>query len=157
MNWQLHYKCMLRYNSPLIIADERLFSGYWMSVSMNEIILLCIHSIKGHKWHIRLFLDDVTKWKHFPRHLPFARGIHRSPVNSPQKDQWRGALMFSLTCDWTNSWANSGDADDLRRYRANYEVIVMYIQISIRGSPKLSKALFLIYRFRWTCTTVSRV
>ena len=35
-------------------------------------------------WH-----DDVIKWKHFPRYWPFARGIHRSPVNSPRKDQWK--------------------------------------------------------------------
>ena len=41
--------------------------------------------------------DDVIKWKHFPRYWPFApRGIHRSPVNSPHKGQWRGALMLSL-------------------------------------------------------------
>ena len=38
--------------------------------------------------------DDVIKWKHFPRYWPFVRGIHQSPVNSPQKGQWRGALMF---------------------------------------------------------------
>ena len=25
-------------------------------------------------------------------------GIHRSPVNSPHKCQWRGPLMFSLNC-----------------------------------------------------------
>ena len=31
-----------------------------------------------------------------PRYWPFVRGIHRSPVNSPHKGQWRGALMFSL-------------------------------------------------------------
>ena len=42
--------------------------------------------------------DDVIKWKHFPRYWPFVRGIHRSPVNSPHKSQWRGALMFSLIC-----------------------------------------------------------
>ena len=36
--------------------------------------------------------------EHFPRHWPFVRGIHRSPVNSPHKGQWRGALMFSLIC-----------------------------------------------------------
>ena len=45
------------------------------------------------------FHDDVIKWKHFPRCWPFVRGIHRSsPVNSPHKGQWRGALMFSLIC-----------------------------------------------------------
>ena len=36
---------------------------------------------------------DVIKSKHFPRHWPFMRGIHRSPVNSPHKGQWRGALI----------------------------------------------------------------
>ena len=40
--------------------------------------------------------DDVSQWKHFPRYWPFVRGIHRSLLNSPQKGQWRGALMFSL-------------------------------------------------------------
>ena len=42
--------------------------------------------------------DDVIKWKHFPRYWSFVRGIHRSPLNSPHKGQWRGALMFSLIC-----------------------------------------------------------
>ena len=42
--------------------------------------------------------DDVINWKHFPRYWPFVRRIHRSPVNSPHKGQWRGALMFSLIC-----------------------------------------------------------
>ena len=40
--------------------------------------------------------DDVIKWKQFPRYWPFVRGIHRSPVNSPHKGQWREALLFSL-------------------------------------------------------------
>ena len=40
--------------------------------------------------------DDVIKWKHFPHYWPFVRGIHRSPVNSPHKGQWHGALMFTL-------------------------------------------------------------
>ena len=31
------------------------------------------------------YLDDVIKWKHFPRYWPFVRGIHRSTVNSPHK------------------------------------------------------------------------
>ena len=46
--------------------------------------------------------DDVIKCKHFPRYWPFVRGIHRSPVNSPHKGQWRGALIFSLICIWIN-------------------------------------------------------
>ena len=69
--------------------------------------------------------DDVIKWKHFPRYWPFVRGIHRSPVNSPQKGQWRGALMFSLICARINGWANNREAGDLRRHQAHCDVIVM--------------------------------
>ena len=76
--------------------------------------------------------DDVIKWKHFPRHWPFVRGIHRSPVNSPHKGQWRGALMFSLIRVWINGWVNSGGAGDLRHYRAHYDVIVM-LSVWLRG------------------------
>ena len=39
--------------------------------------------------------------------------------------QWRGALMFSLTCVWINGWVNNREAGDLRRKRAHYDVIVM--------------------------------
>ena len=43
-----------------------------------------------------------TWWRHqmetSPRYWPFVRGIHRWPVNSPHKGQWRGALMFPLIC-----------------------------------------------------------
>ena len=42
---------------------------------------------------------------------------HRSPVNSPHKGQWRGALMFSLICVWVNGWVNNCEAGDLRRNR----------------------------------------
>ena len=71
-------------------------------------------------WH-----DEVIKWKHFPRYWPFVWGIHRSPVNSPHKGQWRGALMFSLICVRINGWVNDRKAGDVRRYRALYDVTVM--------------------------------
>ena len=71
--------------------------------------------------------DDVIRWKHFPRYWPFVRGIHRSPVNSPHKGQWRGALMFSLICAWINDWVNNRESGDLRRHRADYDVIVMIV------------------------------
>ena len=67
-------------------------------------------------------------WRHqmetFPRHWPFVRGIHRSPVNSPLKGQWHGALMFSLICACINRWVNNREADDLRR--AHHDVIVTW-------------------------------
>ena len=33
--------------------------------------------------------------------------------------------MFSLICGWINGWVNNGEAGDLRRYRAHYDVNVM--------------------------------
>ena len=48
--------------------------------------------------------DDVINWKHFPRYWAFVRGIHRWPVNSSHKGQFRGAFMFSLICAWMNGW-----------------------------------------------------
>ena len=83
--------------------------------------------------------DDVIKWKHFPRYWPFVREIHRSPVNSPHKGQWRGALMFSLICAWINGWVNNREAGDLRRYRAHYDVSVMKKK---KNPPRLYAPLY---------------
>ena len=80
--------------------------------------------------HLFFYHDDVIKWKHFLRYWPFVRWIHRSSVNSPYKGQWRGALMFSLICARINGWVNNGEAGDLRRHRAHYDVIVMPNAIS---------------------------
>ena len=81
------------------------------------IAVLCAMS-----WH-----DGVIKWKHFPRYWPSVRGIHRSPVNSPHKGQWRGALMFLWSAPWINGWVNNHESGDLRRHRAHYDVIVMVL------------------------------
>ena len=46
-------------------------------------------------------------------------------VNFPHKGQRRGALVFSLICAWINGWVNNDKANDLRRHRAHYNVIVI--------------------------------
>ena len=84
--------------------------------------------------HINWIHGDVTKWKHFPRYWPFVWRIHRSPVDSPHKGQWRGALMFSLICTWRSGCANNRDACDLRRHRAHYDVTVKRREITTNGS-----------------------
>ena len=75
----------------------------------------------------------LSWWRHqmetFPRYWPFVRGIHWSPVNSPHKGQWRGALMFSLICAWMNAWVNNSEAGDLRRPSVHFDVIVMIWEI----------------------------
>ena len=69
--------------------------------------------------------DDVIKWKHYLRYCPFVWGIHRSPVKSPHKSQWGGALMFYLIGTWTSGWVNNRGAGDFRRHRAHYDVTIM--------------------------------
>ena len=100
--------------------------------------------------HHFVYYDDVIKWKHFSHYMHFVRGIHRSPVDSPHKDQWRGALMFNLVCTWTNSWANKRVAGDVKRHCAHYDVIVMkmyvqhkpFITSTTEGHWKLKVSLY---------------
>ena len=70
--------------------------------------------------------DDVIKWKHFFR------------VTGPLCGEFTGHRWIPLTkasdaefwcflwsAPWTNGGVNNRDADDLRRHRAHYDVIVM--------------------------------
>ena len=86
--------------------------------------------------HIFLSYGHLVNWliayawwrhqrEHFPRYWPFVRGIHWSPVNSPYKGQWRWALMSSLICARISGWVNNGEAGDLRRHHAHYDVNIM--------------------------------
>ena len=95
-------------------VPERMTGGWWGGLAMNcktrqtrrescEFGASYIRSLRVYvsdEGHPCLLLDhdDVIKWKHFARNWPFVRGIHRSPVNSPHKGQWRGDLVFSLIC-----------------------------------------------------------
>ena len=91
------------------------------SGQFHDDVIKWINEIIAHCTYIRHSHDDVIKWKHFLRYWTFVREIHRSPVNSPHKGQWCGALMFSLIC----AWANNREAGDLRRHHAHYDVTVM--------------------------------
>ena len=104
----------------MIFLQNGIWDIHWMTQTRNLKSTLCLRLLIP-----KLLHDDVIKWKHFPRYWPFVRGIHRSPVNSPQKGQWHGALMFSLICAWINIWVNNREAGYLRRHRAHYDVTVM--------------------------------
>ena len=71
--------------------------------------------------------DDVIQWKCFLRYWPFVWEIHRSPVNSPHKGQWRGALIFSFICAGIKGWVNNRAVGDLRRHRPHYDVTLMNV------------------------------
>ena len=80
-------------------------------------LYICVYIYTNIWWRhqMKTFFALLAQW----------RGIHRSPVNSPHKDQWRGALMFPLICAWISVWANNREAGDLRRHLAYHDVIAM--------------------------------
>ena len=62
--------------------------------------------------------------------LSICAGNSRVNGDFPAQSQWRGALMFSLIPAWIKGWVINGEADDSRRYRAHYDVIVMKYEAS---------------------------
>ena len=98
----------------------------------EKVKVFCATSFKQTPFTVKsLNWRQLFKWKYFPRHCPFARGLHWSPVNPPHKGQWHGSLMFSLICPCINGWVNNRKAGDWRRYCAQHDVIVMgFIMVS---------------------------
>ena len=94
----------------------------------------------GQTAHIRTFShynrlthDGVIKWKYFPCDCPFVRRIHRSPVNSPHKGQWRGALVFfyvrqnkELGEQWWGWWFETPSHPLWRHCNVVTKIIVVY-------------------------------
>ena len=78
----------------------------------------------GRRWIPHTKASDAELWC-FLWSVPeytVEEAILRRPVNSPHKDQGRGALIFSLICAWINDWRSNREAGDLRRCHAHYEV-----------------------------------
>ena len=119
----------------VLIAKSKLTRGrYWINPFQSQTRELSIFVLRyGGQIYISLpqsrIHDDVIKWKHFLRYWSFVWGIHRSPVNSPHKGQWRGALMFSLICVWINYRVNNRKAGDLRRYRVHCDATVILLSL----------------------------
>ena len=153
-----------------------MFFGQGSRFTKSDLFFQSLRNTKYHQWFptwfswknatrhvanalrvLQPYHDDVIKWEHFPRYWPFVREVHRlpvnspykgqwrralmfslichrSPVNSPYKGQWRRALMFSVICAWIKCWVNNREAGDLRRHRAHYDVIVIW-RVSVIFSP----------------------
>ena len=125
--WYCHFIRLVNRNNPKLLH-------IYIYMHVFSYTLLDVPHWNMRHWVIIIFgkHDDVIKLKHFPRYWPFVRGIHRSPVNSPHKGQWRWALVFSLICAWINGWVNNREAGDLKRHRAHYDVTVMKDLWSVR-------------------------
>ena len=68
-----------------------------------------------------VFLNEMRWWRHQIETFSALLALcERNPLVTggfPSHSQWRGALMFSLICAWTNGWANNQGAGDLRGHR----------------------------------------
>ena len=83
-----------------------------------------------YRWHSAFSSDNFCSWwRHqmetFSALLALVRGIHRLSVDSPQKGQWRGVLMFLWSAP--EQTVNNLETSDSRHNRAHYDVFVMFI------------------------------
>ena len=125
------YSVCFHVNSGKAIAS--IFFTWHNSFAVVEFAKYCCDLMTRNRMTNRNFIEFEfwsSLWrhqrKHFPRYWPFVPGIHRSPGNYPHKGQWRGASIFSLICAWINGWVNNGEAGDLRRHRAHYDVTLIW-------------------------------
>ena len=114
----------------------------------------CMHHQTSILQYINPVIANVPWWRHqmetFPRYWSFMCGIHRSPVNSPHKSQWRGSLKYSLIWAWTNGWLNNRKSGDLRHHRAHYDVTVLLRDITLINKHLYSEFILqLIGYFEW--------
>ena len=98
------------------------------NVISNAIAMYTRHHNKALKCTTDIMYMVKAWWRHQMEAFAALLAIFAIPVNSPHKDQWRGALLRSLICVWINGCVNNREAGDLRRYRAQYDVTVMISQ-----------------------------
>ena len=126
----LMVSCCVAFNSSLFCSWQQsprpchvAFLKHWSQSRMADILQFCRSTFRENTCNCCNAI-----WTHWGRvtHKWVSRLDHHwSPVNSPHKGQWRGALMFSFICAWINGWVNNCEAGGLRRHRAHCDVTVM--------------------------------
>ena len=117
--------CLNKMYSVNLLLSSVLMFGIVINPCPAEFLL---RNINTYLYFLNLFNIDLMtcffyQIKTFSVSLALCTG--NSPVNSPQKGQWRGAFITSLTCTWINGWVNSRGAGDLRRHGTHNDVTVM--------------------------------
>ena len=120
----------------LLVCDSYALYMYHI-FSWNDVIGMCIKT--------RLLRNALTSscwtwclawfpwWRHQMETFSVLQAIYAG--NSP--GQWRAALLFSLICTGIKGWLNNGEAGDLRRHRAHYDVMVMYELPTLRDADRV--------------------
>ena len=122
-----------------------LLNDNWCVTGRVTYVFLNVFSKCLYLLHVFVSLQDIkfndkytSPWwrnQHYLCYWTFVREIHRSPVNSPHKGQWRGALMFSLIYTWTKGWVNNLDDGDVRRHCAHCDITAM-LNVPVRSTAQ---------------------
>ena len=147
MSHSQHIKCWNPTSSDFFQAHFKCDILYWLchlpnvttTVSRRHMSRRCLY--RGHlcpsidigdkwsNWSTPSPTDLASWWRNqmetFSALLAICAGNPPVPGEFPHKGQWHGALMLILICVWINGWVNNGEAGDLRRYHAHYDVTVM--------------------------------
>ena len=96
----LYHTCVyLPPNNTMVFVGTNNREKSFFDQKLKQILIFVWH-LSVHQANrtqsIESIYGDVIKWKHFPRHWTFVRGIHQSHVNPHHKGQWRGALMLFI-------------------------------------------------------------
>ena len=125
-------------NIPREMQINRCLGRYWIGATLHLGLwvhqgqLRAVWSRVETVFALRQPIYIASWWRHqvepFSALLAFCAG--NSPVTGEFPAQRSVTRSFDVFFDlrlrpWTNSWANNGDAGDLRRHRAHYDVIVM--------------------------------
>ena len=126
-------KCSGRKSCQVLVVDPTFGNIQPCNMEFKNYLEASYDCLQGENPTTSVTKWASTWWRHqmetFSALLAICAG--NSPVTSPHKGLWRGALMFSLICVWINGWVNNREAGDLRRYRAHYDVTVMKLMVRI--------------------------
>ena len=93
---ELYTKCMVAMGNAVAMCYRCCLQ---FPLCIIQVIYVILYSTsKKYAQHLVLLMMTSSNGNTFRATGPFVRGIHRSPVSSPHKGQWHGALMFSLIC-----------------------------------------------------------
>ena len=132
VNWTLLILSARLYSTKKQLLQPLMFYHWQDSL---EDIWNAQHMYSIFKWlAIRIVCDWWPWWRYqmetFSALLAICAGNSPVPGEFPTR-KWRGALMLSLICAWTNRWVNKPNAGDLRHHSPHYDVIVMQNPISV--------------------------
>ena len=117
----------------------------WCTQNCEQIVCRCFTVDEAiplfHRSSIEFRMMTSSNWN-ILRLTGHLCGEFTGPQWIPRTWQWRGALMFSLICVWISSWVNNGEAGDLGRNCAHYDVTVIgTVIIPLYREGRLSSAV----------------